>query len=191
MIPDFLFQVFPAIIDHLFNRIAYLPFVDNHIHDCILSLKWWSTLRTNALWESALRYAQNIRTLWPRHDRERNIRMDINRGRHTNRLRRHASVLVIQRFFSCKYAPFDLDVLFQSITSRSPFDLKRQKRIIEFINKRPFFLSLFAPNRAAKNPALLWTRTHQIGTIPALFWTVLRPNNTKWKWCDNDSHSDN
>ena len=76
--------------------------------------------------------------------------MDINRGRHTNRLRLHASVLVIQRFFSCKYAPFDLDGLFQSITSRFPFDLKRQTRIIEFINKRPFFLSLFAPNRAAK-----------------------------------------
>lgn len=109
MIPVFLPQVFSAVIDHLSDRIAYLPFVDNHIHDCILSLKWWSTRRTNALWVSALRYAQNIRTLWPRHDRERNIRMDIKPGRHMNRLRLLASVLVIKRFFSFKYTPFDLD----------------------------------------------------------------------------------
>ena len=81
VIPVFLFQVFPAVIDHLFDRITYLPFVDNHIHDCILSLKWWSTRGTNALRESALRYAQNIRTMWPGHDRERNIRMDINFGK--------------------------------------------------------------------------------------------------------------
>lgn len=37
MVPVFLLQIFPAIIDHTFYRVAYFPFVDYHIHDCILS----------------------------------------------------------------------------------------------------------------------------------------------------------
>lgn len=32
-------QAFLTFIDQLSDRIPYLPFIDNHIHDCILSLK--------------------------------------------------------------------------------------------------------------------------------------------------------